>query len=213
MKLHKSIQLKKTTRLFNNKYKYKIVILTKCASWFRGNNLDHVKERLNVSNSEKKLLWEEKITSTDKIFASKLCLTLSSLNDYLLRVESPLISIYSNDPKDIEKIAKIDAGQIKYVSYPDPSTEAALDDHKIITKNITHEFKVTMGRTRQSHTNFVEWCKDKEKVKLTKRAKSQLSKNNSWGGYYFYVQDEKTLIMVKMFVGGSIQAVEHCIKQ
>ena len=43
MKLHNSIQTKQTTRLFNGKYKYKIVLLSKAASWFRGGDVEKIK--------------------------------------------------------------------------------------------------------------------------------------------------------------------------
>jgi hypothetical protein len=99
------------------------------------------------------------------------------------------------------------------VSCPAPGSEKNLDEKKIIVKNLDFEFRVTIGKTTQDYINFLNWCDNKDKIKLPNRAKEQLAKKRSWGGYYFYVKDEKTLTMVKMFVGSCIQAVERCVKQ
>lgn len=212
MKLHQSIQTKQTTRLFNGKYKYKIVLVSKAAAWFRGCDLANVKKNMGiVSNST--VQWVKKLTPHDMDYVLKLVTALTPMTDYIVRVESPYINFYTNTEKDIEKLAKVDPTVVKYVCLPSPGSETDLELNKIIVKNIDHEFRVTMGRTRQNHANFVEWAEDKDKLRLPKRAKQELAKDRSWGGYYFYVKDEKTLTMVKMFVGGEIQCVERCVKQ
>ena len=214
MKLHQSILTKHTTRLFNNKYKYKIVLLSKAAGWFRGGDLEHVKEKIASSDSSVKSVWAPKLSKEDKEYAASLATVMGQLVDYDLRVESPLISFYTNTEKNIEKLAKVDPSLVKYVSFPQAGSETLLDEHKIISKNINYDYRVTMGRTRQNYNNFLNWCNGKElKIKLPKRAKTHLAKEHSWGGYYFYVRDEKTLTMVKMFVGPAIHSVETVVKQ
>lgn len=204
MKFPPSIKTKFTTRVFNNKYKYKAVIISKGTHLFRGNNLESVKESIKVSS---------KLTQDDQAFILNLYVFFKKAEEYSIRIESPLLSFYTNSANDLEKIVKLDPSKIKYVSYPKPGSEALLDDKKIIVKNLDFEFKVTMGATRQDYTNFVSWCEDKQlKIKLPKRAQKQLARDKSWGGYYFYVKDEKTLTMVKVFLGGYIQSVEQLVK-
>ncbi len=211
MKLHPLIQTKHTTKLFNNKYKFKIVLKTKAAGWFRGGNLENVKEKLI---SPDKSVWAPKITKEDRDYVSSLITAMGQLVDYDLRVESPLISFYTNTEKNIEKLAKVNPSLVKYVSFPRARSESLLDEHKIISKTINYDYRVTMGRTRQNYSNFLNWCTGKElKIKLPKRAKTHLAKEHSWGGYYFYVSDEKTLTMVKIFVGSAIHSVETVVKQ
>jgi hypothetical protein len=207
MKLHPSIQTKETTRLFCQKYKYKIVLKTRAAGWFRGNSLDNVKVQL----AEPKIMGKM-LTAIEQNYVLKLCLELKKLTDYILRVESPLISVYTNNLTIVEKLAKVSHENVKYVSAPLAGSENLLEDKKIIVKRLDYAFKVTMGRTRQNYTDFLTWCEGKDKVRLPKRAKSQLAKEHSWGGYYFYVKDEKCLTMVKMFVGSDIQTVESVVK-
>lgn len=212
MKLYKSIQTKQTTKLFNNKYKYKIVLVLKSASWFRGCNFDCVEKNLSVQSTQDSDPWAIRLNPYERQYTVQLCNTLKKLTDYEIRVENPLISFYSNNELDVENLAKLDAERVKYVSMPAAGTENILDEGKVIVKNIDFDYKVTMGRTRQDFTNFVQWCEGKDKIRMPKRAKADLSKKACWGGSHFYVKDEKTLTLVKMFVGGSIHSVELVVK-
>jgi hypothetical protein len=212
MKLHRSIQTKQTTKLFNNKYKYKIVLVVKSAGWFRGCNFDYVNERL-INQPVEKDPWVTKLTQDEVQYTSRLCETFKKLTDYEIRVENPFISFYTNNDANVEKIAKIDLFRVKYVSLPKAGTESVLDNHKVIVKNLDFDYKITMGRTRQNFSDFVAWCEDKEKIRMPKRAKRDLSKNNCWGGSHFYVKDDKMLTMVKMFVGSYIHSVESVVKE
>lgn len=210
MKLHSSIQTKQTIRLFNRKYKYKIVLLSRAASWFRGNDLINVKKNLA---SAKSYVGSQKLTSSDFLYAQKLLVSFSSMNDFIIRVESPYINFYTNNDSDVEKLAKIDSDHVKYVCLPAPGSESLLDDKKVLVKNLDYAYKINMSRTRSNHSNFVTWCADKtDRIRLTKTAKRNLSRDGAWGGYYFYVRDDKTLTMVKMFLGEGIGNIESVVK-
>lgn len=213
MKLPSSIQTKQTIRLFNGKYKYKIVLLSKAASWFRGSDhLTNVKKGLNSADNSS-LSWVRKLTSSDKSYVLKLLTAMTPMSNYSIRVESPYINFYTNNESDVEKLAKVDKDNVKYISLPAPGSENFLDDKKVLVKNLDYAYKITMGRTKSNHSNFVAWCEDKQdRVRLPKTAKKSLSKDGAWGGYYFYVRDDKTLTMVKMFLGEGINSIESVVK-
>lgn len=212
MKLHKSIQTKQTTRSFNGKYKYKIVLLSKAASWFRGGDMISIK-KIITNAIQSPYSWSHKLNKDDINYVLQLQIALSSMSDFIIRVESPYINFYTNNSADVEKLAKIASDKVKYVCLPLPGSETLLDDRKVLVKNLDYSYRITMGRTRQNHEDFVNWCKGKEdRVRLPKSASKYLSKNNSWGGYYFYVKDDKTLTLVKMFLGEGINLVESVVK-
>lgn len=148
----------------------------------------------------------------DKKFILSLIQSIKKLQDYSIRVESPYINFYTNKAEDIEKLAKIESERIKYVSFPEPGTENTLEKGVIITKRLDYGFRVTMGPTRKNYKDFLSWAKDK-RIKIPKTCDRMLSKEKAWGGYYFYVKDEKLLTMVKMFLGSDIQLVEPVVKQ
>lgn len=212
MKLSQSIQTKQTTKLFNNKYKYKIVLVSKAASWFRGCKFDYVEKCLAADFAQTGDPWSIRLNPYEREYTIQLCSLLKKLIDYEIRVESPFISFYSNTKSDVEQLAKLDSTRVKYISMPAQGTDAVLEEGKVIVKNIDFDYKVTMGRTRQDFISFVKWCEDNDKIRMPKRAKADLSKSKCWGGSHFYVKDEKTLTMVKMFVGGFIHTVEPVIK-
>jgi len=210
MKLDPSIVTKPTSKLFFNKYKYKIVLVNKGAFWFRGNNLDYVEQRLE--NNSSLLTWEKELTKTDREYNQKLLLLFRQCDDYDLRIENPLLSFYTNNEKDISKLAKIDIFKVKYVVMPDANSQQSLNKNTVIVKKLDFDFKVSMGRTTQEFISFINWCEDNPKIRMPKRVKHDLSKSYSWGGGHFYVKDEKTLLMVKMFVGSWINKVEQVVK-
>jgi len=210
MKLDPSIVIKPTSKLFFNKYKYKIVVVNKGSSWFRGNDLDHVEQRLG--NTTSSLTWERNLDKTDREYNQKLLLLFRQCNDYELRIENPYLSFYTNTEKDVGKLAKIDVLKVKYAVMPDAKSQLILNQHTVIVKRLDFAYKVSMGRTTQEFVSFINWCEDNPKIRMPRRVKQDLAKSYSWGGGHFYVKDEKTLLMVKMFVGSWINKVEQVVK-
>jgi hypothetical protein len=77
---------------------------------------------------------------------------------------------------------------------------------------VNFDYKVTLGKTNQECSAFVQWAENNAKLKLTKSCKTELSKNKSWGGTFFYITGDNNLLMAKMHLGGSINKVERIIK-
>ena len=208
MKLPKSILIKDTVSLFANKYKYKIVLVCPVAGWFRGNKLDLVLEKLTEGVFPP---WVKIKTQADVDYCFALQHLMSTLRDYEIRVESPRINFYTNNSSDIEKLAALDECRVKFICLPN-KTSPNLVEGSVIVKTLDYGFKVHLGSSKSSYINFVNWCNGNEKIRLPMRAKQDLSKNVSWGGGYFYVKDEKTLTMVRLFLNNVITKVETVIK-
>lgn len=212
MKIPKLIKIKDTVSLFSNKYKYKIVIVCPIASWFRGNDLDNVRDKLaNLSLKSKIEPWIKIKTQEDIDFCHKLYKTISGLKNYDLRIEQPLINLYTNEEAIIEELANLEPDRIKYISLPNKKNPE-LGDKIILVKRLDFDFKVHIGRTRRENSSFINWAENNDKIRLTGRAKKDLLRSASWGGSYFYVKGEKTLTMVKLFLNSEISKVESVIK-
>lgn len=208
MKFLKSHRVEYTDRLFQGKFKYKAVLSSGLSGWFRGGNLDRVELLLEHGD-----FYSRNATTAEKGFAKKLNNLLRTIEVWQVRIETPYISLYVNDIKDLESIVKISGySRLKYVSIPDPATESKLDNQTVLVKKLDFDFKVTVGATNQNYVSFVNWCKDNPKIRLPKRAAKDLSKDYSPGGGYFYVKDDKSLTMVKMFLGRTITKVENVIR-
>ena len=124
-----------------------------------------------------------------------------------VRVESPWISIYTNDTGMIETLVNLDQANVKYISSPPAGT--VLEEGKVIISNRDYDYRVTLGRTLQNYSTFVEWADaNSTKTKLTKSCRKDLLNDSSWGGSYFYITGENALLMAKMHLGSVITKVE-----
>jgi hypothetical protein len=212
MKLNQKIQVKRTKKLFDNTYKYKAAVLCIFAGYFRGNNIQFAQQKLrDVKKSGILPVWAKKATSDDIDFALGLCKTLSKLQDYSIRIENPVVSFYTNSDNDLKTVTDLNPDSVKYVSIPE--VQQTMEKDTIYVKKLDYGFKVTMGRTKQSQNNFLQWCQtNANKIRMPKRCEDDLSRNHSWGGGHFYVKDDKALTMVKMFLGTSIARVDRVVK-
>lgn len=212
MKIPQSVKVKDTVSLYLNKYQYKIVLIYPAANWFRENDLDTISAKLNnVRKGGRMPPWLKFKNVDDQQYCIDVCKILKDYTDYSVRVEQPLLNIYTNDQSQIEHLAKIDADRIKYICIPNKN-HPSLKENTVIVKKLDYDFKVFVGRTRKSYPEFLGWCSKNKNIRLTSRLKSDLSRSNSYGGGYFYVRGENTLTMVKMFVGSEISKIEHIIK-
>jgi hypothetical protein len=207
MKFLKSLKIVHTDKLFQGKFKYKVVISSGLAGWFRGGNLEKINLLLEHGD-----YYSRKASNAEKLFAKKLCSLLTTMENWQIRVETPYISFYVDDIKSVESLVKNNVSRVKYVSIPDPNTENKLTNQTILVKKLEFDYRVTVGATNQNYVSFVNWCRDNPKVRLPKRAAKDLSKDYSPGGGYFYVKDDKSLTMVKMFLGRTITKVENVVR-
>lgn len=211
MKLSKLISIKDTVSLFLNKYQYKIVVVTPTANWFRNADLEFLKSRLELLKEGSKPVWLRIKGPEDIDHATEIRSVLLNFKDYTVRVEHPYLNVYTNDSKLIETLASIDPNRIGYICIPNKNNPR-LEQGTVICKKIDHKYKVFLGKTTQNYSNFLQWAKTNDKVKLTKRAEKDLAKDRSYGGSYIYVRDEKSLTVVRMFIGVCISKVESVIK-
>ena len=73
MKLPKSVKIKDTTKLFMNKYKYKIVLVCPVANWFRGNDLASVSSKFGeLADPEQYPVWLKIKTPKDLEYCKTL---------------------------------------------------------------------------------------------------------------------------------------------
>ncbi len=198
-----------------DKYQYKTVLVCPVASWFRGVNLEYVREKLlDIEDKPVPLdtpLWSNLRNKKDLEYCLKLEHALSTIKDFSVRVEHPLISLYSNNINDIVSISNIDPERVKYVSKPGDEVRPKLEKNTVFLPKIKYGFKITLGKSTRSHENFVSWAAKSEHVKLTKSCIRDLSRSKSWGGSYFYAKDERSITMVRMFLTAEINRIDRVI--
>jgi hypothetical protein len=182
--------------------------------YFKGQDADQVFQRLSTLNlaENAKLRWGHRsspIKSQAELdYTLQLLAIMQTMKDYDVRVESPWLTVYSNNRGDIYQLIDVDPENVKYVSEP----ATTLVKNTVIMPKVNFEYKVTLGKTTQEYSAFVTWAETNKKLKLTKSCIRDLSKSNSWGGTYFYISGENNLLMAKMQLGGSINKIERIVK-
>ena len=207
--------LYKTTKsLFQGKYKYKIVLICSGASMFRSGDMDTTLElikKVDLNRSHNVRYSNYLIKNADELdYAVQLQHQVAKMQDFDIRVESPWVSIYTNNIKDIADLANICEDNVKYICQP--PAKATLEEGTVIMPKMNYDYRITLGKTTQEHTAFIQWAQTNAKLKLTKSCIRDLSKNRSWGGTHFYVTGDNNLLMVKMHLGGGITKVERIVK-
>ena len=216
------MQYKTTKKLFRGIYQYKIVLACAGASVFRSGDMEYALNELkkititdtgtNKAGAPYYASWRAGIKTQDELdYAFKLQIMLSKLTDIDVRVETPWVSVYTNSLKDVDKIAKVDDTKVKYICVPPPNTNLATNT--IIMPKMDYEYRITLGKTTQEHSSFIQWAEASSKLKLTKSCVRDHSKNRSWGGTHFYLSGDNNLLMARMHLGGSIAKIERIIKQ
>jgi hypothetical protein len=200
------------------KYQHKLVLISSLASCFRNKDVSAILGQLKKRHlafsidpkSENNIYYrtQNKVSDDDFAFAYQLHKKLSTMEDYTLRVESPWISLYCNNKKDIDAIIRFDTDRVKYYSSPDEDLAVGT----IIMPKIPFDYRVTVGKSSQPQLAFINWADNTSKIKMTKSCRRDLQKPTSWGGTYFYINGDNMLLMAKMHLGGSITKIERIIK-
>ena len=203
MKLPKSVQIKETTTLFLDKYNYKIVLVCPVAGWFRNRDYSFTRKKLGEAHSSQYLQFCHDFLDLLQGF---------DYDEYNIRIETPYISFYTNNTNYIESITSVPDAVIKYAYLPNLNLKK-LDPGEVVVKRLDFNYKVHLGVIHdKDYSSFLSWADNNPKIRITKKCIRDLSRSRSWGESYFYVKDDKTLTMVKMFLGGDIRRVYRVIK-
>lgn len=207
------MQYKVTNKLFKGIYQYKVVLVVPGSSFFREGDFESTLKSIKKigTSFDSVIAKRHSIKSTaDLEYASKLSNLLKKLSDIDIRVESPFVSIYTNSKKDVDLLTDLDNARVKYVSKP--PEHGPLVSGTVFLPKVNFDYRVTLAKTNNENTTFIEWAENNKKVKLTKSCIRDLKKDRSWGGTYFYVTGDNVLLMVKMHLGSAINKIERIIK-
>lgn len=219
------MKLYETKKLHYGKYFYKLAIVNCCASYFRtefqrDGSLKYARRKLDNVNKHympNDYDWKVEIPVTPSYNdvipvehfwdAIDIYRHLLKHTDYKIRCESQHLLIYSNNRKML-----VDLGnklRQKYIEFwePNPETIQALSSEKnviIVNKPPQYEYKVTLGN-KKGVAALARWIEHNPKLaSMGTRARESCKNENYVYGYYFYVRDIKTLLIIQMMAGDNI---------
>ncbi len=160
---------KQTSKLFFDKYVNKISVVNVLASEFRSRSIERAMASIKIlsnhieASAEGKVAlrsWRKKYaTVSDIIYITKLVDILNKETDFLLRVESDTLSIYTNSDSLLDAVKPL--GHIREITKPaDDKVRAFLlaNPNSIISKKYTHKYRVTVNPLRDSSESFHAWA-------------------------------------------------------
>jgi hypothetical protein len=208
---------KQTNKLFFEKYVNKVSLKTSLSGYFRGKRIAVAKHQvLLIADQLEKSghlqiqignAWNKKFAKYDDLaIAVQICDILLGLKDFTVRVEGQTLGLYFNDAIIVQQLTTIKNIVIHEVSTPasDEVRDFLLSKPKlIIRKEYTHKYKVTIGGLWDGADNFKEWACKLPKIKTT-------TNRYKYGGH-FYVADDKTLSLCRIFLADKIRKVEEIV--
>lgn len=212
------MSIKHTNKLFHDKYVYKICVITPVATHFRTKIIEKTKLVLQLQELEfidgnrvfikvGGLYSRTHATLDDVRSGLEIVNILENCTEYKLRIEGRFLSIYTNDETLIDSVSGLVGLHIRDIWKPidNKSKEFLLTGPRsIIRKDYTHKYKVSIKGLKNEAETFKEWAAKLPKIKLSQNS-------YRWDGY-FYVQDQKTLSLCRLFLGDKVKKVEELVK-
>lgn len=203
------MEYKETRKLFYGTYRHKIVLLVGSSFLFREKDVLLAIER-HVRYNSRHNIKLSKHNSDVLEYAVLLATTLNTLTDFKIRIESPYISIYSNNESDILTLKDLNINNV--IRVYNPIGEVDLEKDTIILPKVPFDYKVTINSVHQRYPEFVEWAFNLKKARMTRSCRQGLIIGYSYSSVYFYISGDNNLLLAKLHLGNSISKIEKIVK-
>jgi hypothetical protein len=196
----KSIKIQPTKKRFYNKWLYKVSI---CA----GPGAVFYRSRIYLYS---KYSGNTVLRNIINFLDSK------SKDIYAVRVEHHKLDIYTNDSILFDEMLTQFKDEIRLAYAPDENSIDLLNGRQIIAKKYPHDryqYKVFLTPYRlnsiDEKARWIKWLSTQgDKVKITESVKTWFCVTNyNWDRRYMYVDNESTLLMLKMRDPNALGAV------
>lgn len=217
--MQKTTQRSSTTKLFYDRYLYRVSIHNSLSSFFRDKNFTYAREQLDKLQTlydyqqPLRLKWglrNAEVSLEDFVSAKFLLSEFEKHNDFTLRIQSPTLNLYTNNESwvDFLEQQKLNVYQVTKPCKEDIKNLAA--NTIIINDLVDYEYKITLKD--RIDPNFSIWVKaNRDKIKIGEVALENISNNNYVRGFYFYIKNEKILQLCNLMIGGSIARIDKIV--
>jgi len=215
------IQYKPTKKLFYGKWLYKVSYNVDGCSFIRHKSFDNIESAflsLKPTNTyHKKILdnREELVHLTSEL--QKL-----PRDSFDLRVETNIIDVYTNDEAVFTRLIFLLPENIRFAQRPQDPTGQQLADKKTILVKKYPQDRFTMRVYLKPHKmsdieekeNYLKWLKAVDGVSISEAVESWFYNTNwNWDRRYILVDQEKTLLMLKLKNSNVIGTVYNLVLQ
>lgn len=222
----------KTKKLHYNEFLYKLIIPSRIAGYFRkefqkDGNFSYARLKLDVLTTNYKKnekfikvdvlgsrFYNDRVTVDDYLDGIEIYKKLKQQPDTRLRCEINTLILYSNDKKFLlDLVSKLKTSYIEFWE-PDPDDVNLLQKQEniiIVNETPNYEYKITLGKGK-GNPSLASWIDANPKLgKMGEVAKGECYNNGYVKGYYFFVKDDKALLIAQMLIGNNIQRIEKLV--
>ena len=214
-----------TTKLFYNKYLYRLGIRNPLASIFRNKNFAYASTILDQLQQDFEsglplqvtyVMRVQPIRIQDFKDAQILYNELTRYNDdYILRIENQTVGVYSNDKQWLKTLSNKIKNVLDFCE-PDKEIVEYLKQNIntiIVEDTFGYDFKITLGN-EICPTTFSQWLRtNRDKVKVTDKLIEDIENRQYTAGRYFYIRSENVLMLVKLIILDSIQRIDKLVSK
>jgi hypothetical protein len=211
------LKVLETTKLFYNEYPYKIVLRNALGHIFRDKNYKVSRDILDSLQLKyekgEPLTWGSYLVKQYEvdtfIEAKYLYSEFIKFNNYKIRIENPIMQIYSSDLNWLKKIAKNVSGCYELW---EPTTVLSKNTI-VVSKPTPFQYRVTI-QSNQKNPNLATWITNNpDKAKGGRKLLSELTRDGLVRGLYFYVRDEKVLNLLGLMLSHPFRVDKVITKQ
>ena len=207
-----------TTKLFYNKYLYKLLLHNPLVAIFRDKNFTYARQHLDAlqlryeSGDKLRINKHREVVSVEQFVGAKFLLTeLDTQTDFKLRIESPRMAIYSNDKKWLDYMK---TKPLKFFEFWSPNTDYVhlLQKNTILTSDINFGYAYKVTFADKIDPNFYKWIVNNPfKVKVGDTCLESIKKGQYVRGFYCYIKDDKILSLIHLMIGAQIARIDNIV--
>jgi len=192
----KTLKPKATTRKFYNKWYYKVSLKCKSVSIFRVMSVEAVSQ-LHSTNHD-----------PEGLGAISRALVVHDRKLYAIRVESKCLDIYTNNIEIYTDLVDKLRPMITTVFEPSAESISLLTENNIVAKKYPHDryrhkvflYPHKLANDIPAKKSYINWLETQNpRVLISENTKKWFIETNwNWDRRYMYVEDEKTLLLLKL---------------
>lgn len=215
----------KISKLYYGKWPYKIECHLHKVSYIVRYGAEATRKW--AANTSIEQTWYDKLHQTTQAGKNAIVKFLDKVEPFLeldiqVRAEHNHFNIFCRDPALRDRIAAHMAKWVVAVHGPASEEELAFmlagNNKKVVCDNLPHkkyQYKVLLNTAMpiESRSKFISWVETyQDRVRITGESKYWFGGLRRWAYTPFmYVEDEKTLTMMTLFLGNNIKKVEEFV--
>lgn len=199
-----------TTRLFYNKWLYKISLHLNGIGVMRYRDVSHLNCYFNhhIDNVHPNSMFNRAFANKEKITQIGLLLSNYKKGTFQKRIEGDLLDLYTNDTMLIKHVEMNFSNHIRGVWFPNPKNINQLqsEEKAIFVKQYPHKkykYRVYLKPhcgTYDKKNNFITWLAEQgDKTTLSKSITNWfLITDINWDRRYVLIEDESLLLLMRL---------------